>query len=111
MVVGDSIEEATENLQRAVNKVNNWTRKWLIKLNEAKSVHVDCTNRRCQYIQITINDKVTPHSNTAKYLGMMLDTKLRWKAHVKKKCEELALKYKKAYWLMGRRLACRYTIS
>ena len=77
MAVGDSGEEATEKLQRAVDKINNWTRKWLIKLNEAKSVHVDFTNRRCQRIPITINDKVIPHSNTAKYRGMTLDVKLR----------------------------------
>jgi uncharacterized protein with GYD domain len=36
---------------------------------------------------------------------MTLDAKLRWKAHVKKKREELGLKYKKIYWLMGRRSA------
>ena len=36
----------------------------------------------------------------------MLDTKLHWrKAHVKKKREELGLKYKTVYWL------CWYTIS
>jgi hypothetical protein len=33
---------------------------------------------------------------------MTLDAKLRWKAHVKKKKEELELKYRKMYWLMGR---------
>ena len=88
MAVGDSVEGATEKLQQAVDKVNNWTRKWLIRLNEAKSVHVDFTNKRCQHIPITINDKVTPHSITAKYLGMMLDAKLRWKARVKKICEQ-----------------------
>jgi len=32
MAVGDSVEEATKILQRAANKVNSWTRKWLIKL-------------------------------------------------------------------------------
>jgi hypothetical protein len=105
VAVGDSVEGATEKLQRAVNKVNNWTKKWLIKLNEAKLVHVYFTNKRCQHIPITINDKVIAHLNTVKYLGMMLDTKLRWKAHVKKKCKELGLKYKKMYWLVERRLA------
>jgi len=44
-----------------------------------------------QHIPITINGKVTPHSNTAKYLGMTLDAKLCWKAHAKKKREELGL--------------------
>jgi ribosomal protein S20 len=46
MALGDSVEEATEILQRAVEKVNDCTRKWLIKLNEAKSIHVDFTNKR-----------------------------------------------------------------
>lgn len=32
-----------------------------------------------------------------------MDGKLRWKAQVKKKCDELRLKYKKMYWLTGRR--------
>ena len=36
---------------------------------------------------------------------MTLDAKLRWKAHVKKKREELGLKYEKLHWLMGRRSA------
>jgi len=41
----------------------------------------------------------------AKYLGMKLDAKLRWKAHVKKRHEQLGLQYKQMYWLMGRRSA------
>jgi len=83
--VGDSVEEAAEKLQRAVDKVNNWTRKWLIKPNEAKSVHVDFINKRSQHIPITINDKVIPHSNTAKYLGMTLGAKVRWRHMSRKK--------------------------
>jgi hypothetical protein len=34
-----------------------------------------------------------------------MDAKLRWKGHVKKKREELGLKYKNMYWIMGRRSA------
>jgi hypothetical protein len=36
---------------------------------------------------------------------MTLEAKLRWKTHVKKKREEIGLKYKKTCWVMGRRSA------
>jgi hypothetical protein len=39
---------------------------------------------------------------TAKYLGVTLDAKIRWKAYVKKEREELGLRYNKIYWLIGR---------
>ena len=50
------------------------------------------TNRRFELIPVTINNQKVPYANTAKYLGMTLDAKLRWKAHVKKKREELELR-------------------
>jgi inhibitor of KinA sporulation pathway (predicted exonuclease) len=40
---------------------------------------------------------VSSQSDTAKYLGMALDAKLHWKAHVKKKSKDLGLKYKNVY--------------
>jgi len=46
-------------------------------------------------IPVTINNQKVPYANTAKYLDMALDAKLRWKAHVEKKREELKLRYKK----------------
>jgi ribosomal protein S20 len=39
MAVDDSVEEATEKLQQAVDKVNKWTKEWLIKLNEANTTN------------------------------------------------------------------------
>jgi hypothetical protein len=44
-----------------------------------------------------MNGKPIPHSQTAKYLGMTLGAKLRWRVHIKKKREELGLKYKHMY--------------
>jgi folylpolyglutamate synthase/dihydropteroate synthase len=102
MAVGENIEEATDKLQQAINAVNSWIKQWCIILNEIKSVHVNFTNRRVGYIQVTINGNQIPHSNMAKYLGTMLDAKLRWEEHVKKETEELNIKYRKVKWLLGR---------
>ena len=102
MAIGDSNTESTEKLQAAITKVQSWTRKWRIKLNETESVHIDFTNKRIEQKPIYINHQVVPYENTAKYLGMTLDAKLRWKTHVKKKQEELTLKYSKMFLLMGR---------
>jgi hypothetical protein len=58
---------------------------WNIQLNQSKSIHINFTNRCLEHTPITINNQKVPYANTAKYLGMTLDAKLPWKAHVKKK--------------------------
>jgi uncharacterized protein YpmS len=85
MVIGDNNSESTEKLQTAVTKMQRWTRTWRIKPNETKSVHNDFTNKRIEHKPNYINHHVVPYEKTAKYLGMTLDAKLRWKPHVKKK--------------------------
>jgi len=89
MAIGDNNTESTEKLQAAITKVQSWTRKWRIKLNETKSVHIDFTNKRIEHKPIHINHQVVPYENTAKYLGMNLDGKLRWYLHVKKSRKNL----------------------
>lgn len=74
----------------------------MIKLNGTRSVHINFTNKQMELIPVKINNNLIPHSNTAKYLGITLDTKLQWEVHVEKKREELGLKYRKMYWLIGR---------
>jgi len=92
---GEAIEQSTAKLQETVDQVINWTKKWRIKLNETKSVHVNFTNRRLQhYPRIIINATMIPHSNTAKYLGMTLDSKFRWK-ELKRKKKNLILNLEK----------------
>jgi hypothetical protein len=74
-----------------------------MRINENKSVHIDFAYRKNVQILIAINNTNIPYSNTAKYLAMNLDIRLRWKEHIKKKRRELDLKYKKMYWLLARK--------
>lgn len=102
IAVGKNHEDAAEKLQASIDKINTWTKAWRIKLNETKSVHIDFTNRPKKHLPIRINDSQIPHADVAKYLGIHLDARLRWKVHVKKKNEELNIKLRKMYWLLGR---------
>jgi uncharacterized protein YpmS len=85
MAIGDNNSEPTQKLQMTITAVQRWTRKWRIKLNKTNSVHIDFTNQRVEHKPVYINHHAVPYENTAKYLGMTLDIKLRWKPHVKKK--------------------------
>jgi len=102
LAAGRDVESATYKLQSAVDKVSVWMKEWRIALNETKSTHINFTYKRITPIPIRLNGVAIPYSNTAKYLGMTLDVKLKWKAHVKIKKEELKIKYNKLYWLLGR---------
>jgi uncharacterized protein YeeX (DUF496 family) len=69
---------------------------------ESKSVHIDFTNNKIKQQYIFIKSTKVPYDNTVKYLGMTLDAKLRWKENIKKKRDELNIKFRKMYWLLGR---------
>lgn len=102
MTIGDNADEAAKKLQKAIKSVSDWTKKWRIKLHETKSIHINFTNRRINTVRVNIDGKEVPYANTAKYLGITLDAKLRWKEHVKKKKEELNIRLRQMHWLMGR---------
>jgi hypothetical protein len=62
--------------------------------------YTDFTNNIKQ--PIFINGTQVPNANAAKYLGMTLVVKLQWKEHIKKKRDELNIKFVKMYWMLGR---------
>jgi hypothetical protein len=94
MATGNTLNESTTKLQRAADDIAIWTRKWRIKLNETKSTYINFTNQKIDQRSILLNGVRTPPANTAKYLGMTLDAKLRWKAHINKKQGELQIKFR-----------------
>ncbi|KMQ93306.1 rna-directed dna polymerase from mobile element jockey-like protein [Lasius niger] len=102
LATGDNTVITTTKLQRALNRIVEWTKQWRIKLNESKSQHINFTLKKEAPLPITINQQVVPYSNSAKYLGMTLDVKLRWKEHVKIKRKQLNNMRSKMEWMIGR---------
>lgn len=100
---GINTRYATMKLQAAVNRTNAWMHQWKIKLNQAKSQHINFTKKRGPHIPLFIDQQVVPNAGSAKYLGLTLDSKLRWKAHIDTKIRQLKILSNKMKMLTGRR--------
>ncbi|CAG4973470.1 unnamed protein product [Parnassius apollo] len=96
-------ETASSQLQNHLIEVERWLNHWRIKANESKSVHVTFTLRRETCPPVTLNCKVIPQENNAKYLGMYLDRKLTWQKHIWTKRKRLDGKLRTLNWLLGRK--------
>lgn len=94
---------ASEQTQKHLNEAQKWFRNWRIKINETKSSHITFTLRRDTCPPVQLNDKYIPQVDVVKYLGMHLDRRLTWKTHIWTKRKQLNLKFRKMYWLMGKK--------
>ena len=103
LTTGINTRYSTMKLQNSLNKITSWCKQWRIKLNESKSQHINFTNRKETPLPVKINGKIIPFGNSAKYLGLTLDAKLRWKEHIKIKVRQLNITYKKLQWMIGRK--------
>ena len=89
-VTADTMEEATEKLQAAVDTFFNWTTKWGLTLNPTKSAVSYFTQKLSVTIPIiTINNVPLKYDKKHKLLGIIFDSpRLTWKTHL----EELRTK-------------------
>lgn len=93
---------ASKYLQEHLVEVEKWMKKWRIKPNGTKSIHITFTLRRDTCPPVSLNSIVIPQSEEVKYLGLHLDRRLTWAKHIWKKRLQLGLIYRKMYWMMSR---------
>jgi len=93
---------ASVSLQDHLCTIENWTRKWRMKINETKSSHITFTLRRGHSPPVYINQRVVPHAETVKYFGLHFDKRLTWKNHVTTKRKHLDLKTREINWFTGK---------
>ncbi|VVC44747.1 Hypothetical protein CINCED_3A010296 [Cinara cedri] len=71
-------------------------------MNGDKLVHVNSALHITTYIPVMLNQQIIPQNNSAKYLGMHLDSQFNWKHHVYQKKLQIKQKMHKLFWLVGR---------
>jgi hypothetical protein len=74
---------ATFTLQNHLNQIQEWTKIWKIKINEAKPTQVNFSLRREKCPALFLNIIRIPASPSTKYVGIYLDNHLTWKEHIK----------------------------
>lgn len=94
---------ASEKLQSHLNLLQNWLDQWRIKVNSNKSTQITFTTKHSTCPQVTIYNQPIPIKTEVKYLGLHLDQRLTWKAHIKAKRQQLNLKTRSMHWLIGRK--------
>jgi hypothetical protein len=74
---------ATFTLQNHLNQMQQLTKIWKLKINEAKFTQVNFSLRREQCPAVFLNNIQIPASPSTKYLRIYLDNHLTWKEHLK----------------------------
>ena len=87
IVVGDEPTTLAYRMQQAIDKATSWGQQNGLHFSAVKTVAVLFTQKRkFQPPQpLFINGQELEYSDTVKYLGVTLDTKLTWRPHVKNK--------------------------
>jgi hypothetical protein len=72
-------------LQATISKIDDWAKKWRIKINKRKPMHITFTlrNQTCPTVQM--GTVALRQKNEVKILGMHLDRRLTWAKHIKTK--------------------------
>jgi archaellum biogenesis ATPase FlaH len=77
-----------------INETVNWCKRNLLTINLEKTQFMQFLTNHHKKIdmQVAVMDSIIPNTTSIKFLGLLLDNKLTWKAHSRK----LSIKLNKA---------------
>ena len=81
-------EEDTLKLQRDIDRLGSWARKWGIRFQPVKCNMMQLTNKRCSKIQAnyTLEGTVLENVESIKYLRVTIKNDLKWNIHISNVC-------------------------
>ncbi len=91
-VSGGNCVEIEEKLSRNLEKVSAWLDASFLTLNTKKTKSICFSIRKLpvtESLNIRIKDEIIEQVSEEKYLGMILDSQLNFKSHVKKLCKTI----------------------
>lgn len=84
IVIGERKKKLRAKLQKCVNKITEWANSigFSIAPLKSKMIHLCKVPRHKPLPNITINNEIVPMVNSAKLLGVIIDSKLTFKQHI-----------------------------
>lgn len=95
-----NFQTASRDLQEYLLELQEYFKKWKIKVNEVKSQHITFTLKKQTCPTVKLNDISMTQTKEIKYLGLHLDRRLTWKKHVNTKRQQMKLKFAQMHWLL-----------
>ena len=81
-------KEDTLKLQRDIDRLGNWARKWGMRFQPVKCNMMQLTNKTLNKIQAsyTLEGTVLENVDNIKYLGVTITNDLKWNTHISNIC-------------------------
>lgn len=94
----------TRRLQEAAENLEDWFSRWRIGVNAEKSTAMFLSKRLHQPDRgIMIFNQEIPWRDTTKYLGIIIDRKLLWKAHIQARANKTKAALSSLFCLLNRK--------
>ena len=103
IVKGESIGEVQEKINRLQSLLDEWVRNNGLKLNIKKTKFMVFTNKKVDMnrIEVTLDNTKIKMSDEERFLGVIMDSKLNWKVHIKKLASKISRNAGILYKLKG----------
>ncbi|KAH8302289.1 hypothetical protein KR044_004817, partial [Drosophila immigrans] len=96
-----SIDLAKIGLQEYLDAFQEWARNWNVCINADKCANMTFANRLRSCPSVTLNGRVLTHSPSHKYLGVILDRRLKFESHIKSLLHSYRTKLNRMSWLLS----------